>query len=122
MIKNENLVDISNCWKEQSTLPRSKRWVFFVFYLIPMLETILSLLVVMAIILSYDLHPIVCLSGIFRSEVASITYNPAQQSVILLFPYWATVFQKSIVTISVGFFIAFVVLKIIEEHIQRNKL
>jgi len=31
MIKNENLVDISNCWKEQSTLPRSKRWVFFVF-------------------------------------------------------------------------------------------
>lgn len=123
VIKSENLVDISNLWKEQSALSqRSKKWVFFVFYFIPMLETVLSLLVVIAIILSYDLHPIVCLSGMFGSEVASITYNPVQYSVVLLFPYWATAFQKSIITISVGFFLAFAVLKAVEEHIQRNKI
>ena len=121
-IKYEDLVNISNHWKQHSTPPRSKRWVLFVFYVTPMLETVLSLLVVIAIILSYDLHPIVCLSGIFRSEVASIMYNPVHRSVVLLFPYWATVFQKTIITISVGFFLAFVALKTVEEHIQRNKM
>ena len=121
-IKHEDLVSISNHWKQHSAPPRSKRWVLFVFYVTPMLETVLSLLVVIAIILSYDLHPIVCLSGIFRSEVASIMYNPVLRSVVLLFPYWATVFQKTIITISVGFFVAFVALKTVEEHIQRNKM
>ena len=121
-VKREDLLDISNHWRRHSGSSRSEKWVFFVFYCIPMLETILSLLVVIAIILSYDLHPIVCLSGIFRSEVASITYNPVHHSVILLFPYWATVFQKTIITSSVTFFLAFVVLKSVEEHIQRNKL
>ena len=122
IIKNEDLVNISNHWKQHSAPSRSKKWVFFVFYFIPMLETVLSLLVVIAIILSYDLHPIVCLSGIFRSEVAAITYNPVHRSVVILFPYWATVFQKTIITISVGFFLAFFVLKTVEERIQRNKM
>ena len=121
-IKRENLVDISNHWKQHSASPKSKRWVLFVFYCIPILETVLSLLVVIAIILSYDLHPMVCLSGIFRSEIASIMYNPVHHSVVLLFPYWATVFQKTIITVSVGFFLAFVALKTVEEHIQRNKM
>ena len=122
MFTDENLVDILNHWKEQITLVGSKGWVFFVFYFIPLLETVLSLLVVIAIILSYDLHPVVCLSGLFGFEVASITYNSSQHSVILLFPYWATVFQKIIITISIGFLLAFVVLKAVEEHIQRNKI
>ena len=83
-----------------------------------MLDTLLTLVFIIAIILSYDLHPIVCLSGMFRSEVASITYNPVEYSVVLLFPNWAKVFQKCIITSSVGVFLAFAVIKAaVEEHI-----
>ena len=118
VVTSEILKDISDCWKRRGVSPRSKIWVFFVFYFIPMLETVLSLLVVIAIILSYDLHPIVCLSGMFRSDVASITYDPVEYSVVLLFPSWAKVFQKSIITISVGFLLMFAILKVVEERIQ----
>ena len=81
------------------------------FYCIPMLETLLTLVFTIAIILSYDLHPIVCLSGMFRSEAASITYDPMEYSVVLLFPNWAEVFQKCIITISVGILVTFAVIK-----------
>ena len=118
VIKEDDLQGILKHWEERSASPRSHMWVFFVFYFIPMLDTVLTLLVVIAIILSYDLHPIVCLSGMFKSEVVSITYNPVEYSVVLSFPNWAKVFQKSILTSSVGVFVIFTVFQMaVEEHI-----